>query len=117
MGGGWHTLAAAGGSRRRGSAQRSRRLWLFIACIAALCALLSLFTYRGFRIQGLRRALAAADFGYTEAMITRQDLEYHLALKDDLSAIEDAAREQLGWVLPGEERVVFVDPVGERGGE
>jgi cell division protein FtsB len=36
-------------------------------------------------------------------------LENRLALKDDLSAIEDAAREQLGWVIPGEERVIFID--------
>ena len=28
--------------------------------------------------------------------------------RGDLGAIEEAAREQLGWVRPGEERIIFV---------
>jgi len=110
MGGEWHTRAAAGGSSRRRNAQRRRRPWLLVVGSIALCALLSLFIVRGVRIRGLRQALVSAHDGTTEAMIERQDLERQLALKDDLTAIENAAREQLGWVLPGEERVFFVDP-------
>lgn len=110
MGGEWHTRTAAGGSSRRRNAQRRRRPWLLVVVSVALCALLSLFIARGVRIHGLRQALVSANEGTTEAMIERQDLERQLALKDDLTAIENAAREQLGWVLPGEERVFFVDP-------
>ena len=112
MGGGWHTRTAAGGSSCRRNAQRRRRPWLLVVGSIALCALLSLFIVRGVRIHGLRQALFSAHEGTKEAMIERQDLEHQLALKDDLTAIEDAAREQLGWVLPGEERVFFVDPSG-----
>jgi len=36
---------------------------------------------------------------------------------DDLNAIENAARERLGWVMPGEERVIFVDQADEPGEE
>ena len=82
-----------------------------------MVGLVFLFTVRGLRIQDLRQQLQSSQLGYEQALVERQDLERHLALKDNLAAIEDAAREQLGWVMPGEERVVFVDPTGDSSNE
>jgi len=76
-----------------------------------------LFTVRGIRILDLRGQLQSSLLGYDEAMIERQDLENRLALKDDLASVEDAARELLGWVMPGEERVIFIDRTEESSSE
>jgi len=80
-----------------------------VGCVIVLGALVSLFTVRGIRILSLRQQLQSSLLAHDEAMIERHDLGNQLALKDDLNAIENAARERLGWVLPGEERVIFVD--------
>ena len=117
MVGGRHTLSAVGYSRRRDGAQRSNRLWLLVGCVIVLGALISLFTVRGIRILNLRQQLQSSVLAHDESMIDRQDLEDQLALKDDLAAIEDAVREQLGWVMPGEERVIFVDRTKEPASE
>jgi len=104
------TRLAVGGSRRRDRAQRSRSLWVLLCCVIVLGGLVSLFTVRGIRVLDLRHQLQSSLLGYEHAMIERQDLETQLALKDDLAAIEDAARDRLGWVMPGEVRVIFIDP-------
>ena len=109
MVGGRHTLSAVGGARRRDGAQRSKRLWLLLGCAIILGGLVLLFAVRGVRILDLRRHLQSSQLGYEEAMIERQTLESRLARKDDLACIENAVREQLGWVMPGEERVIFID--------
>lgn len=117
MVGGRHTLSAVGGARRRDGAQRSKRLWLLLGCAIVLGGLVFLFTVRGIRILDLRYHLQSSQLGYDEAMIERQSLENQLALKDDLTSIENAVREQLGWVMPGEERVIFIDQAeGSTGG-
>ena len=115
--GGRHTRPAVGISRRRDRAKRSTRLWLLLGGVVVLGALISLFTVRGIHILDLRHQLHSCLLGYDEAMVERQDLEHQLALRDDLAAIEDAARELLGWVMPGEERVIFVDRTEESAGE
>jgi cell division protein FtsB len=92
-------------------------LWLLVASVVILGSLISLFALRGVRIHTLRHQLEASQLGYDEAMAERQVLEDQLALKDNIDAIEDAAREKLGWVLPGEERVIFIDPAGSSEGE
>ena len=117
MVGGRHTLSAVGVSRRRDRVQRSRRLWLLLGCVIVLGGLVLLFTVRGIRILDLSRQLQSSLLGYDEAMIEREYLEDRLALKDDLASVEDAARERLGWVMPGEERVIFVDRTEESAGE
>lgn len=71
---------------------------------------------RGLRIRDLRQQLAASHVVYEQAWIDRAGLENRLASKDSLSAIEDAARQLLGWVLPGEERVIFVKRAAESAG-
>ena len=115
--GGRHTRSVVGYSRRRDGGQRNNRLWLLLGCAVALGALISLFTVRGIRILNLRQQLQSSVLAHDEAMIDRQDLENRLALKDDLATIEDAVREQLGWVMPGEERVIFVDRTKEPASE
>jgi len=119
MTGGRHTRSAVGYSRRRDGAQRSNGFWLLLGCVVVLAALISLFMIRGISILTLRQQLQSSLLAHDEAMIDRQELERRLALKDNLVTIEDAAREQLGWVMPGEERVIFVGQTeeSEEGGE
>lgn len=114
--GGRHTRSV-GGSYRRYRVQRSKRPWIWLCCLLVLGGLASLFIVRGLRICDLRQQLATAKLDYQQAWIDRAELESQLASKDDLSAIEEAARRQLGWVLPGEERVIFIDRADESPGE
>ena len=115
--GGRHTRSAVGYSRRRDGGQRNNRLWLPLGCVVVLSALICLFAVRGIRILNLQQQLQSSLLAHDDAMIERLDLENQLARKDDLAAIEDAVREQLGWVMPGEERVIFVDRTKEPGSE
>ena len=117
MVGGRHTRSAVGYSRRRNHVLRNSSLWLIVGCVIVLGGLVSLFTVRGIRVANLRHQLQSSLLAHDEAMIERQDLEHQLALKDDLDAIENAARERLGWVMPGEERVIFIDQAAEPVGE
>ncbi|MCK5585617.1 hypothetical protein KAJ02_06045 [Candidatus Bipolaricaulota bacterium] len=117
MVGGRHTLLAAGYSGRRDGAQRRNRLWLLLGCAIVLGTLISLFAVRGTRILTLRQQLQSSLLIHDEAMIERLELENRLALKDDLAAIEDAVRERLGWMMPGEVRVIFVDRTNEPASE
>ncbi|MBE0635315.1 septum formation initiator family protein [Candidatus Bipolaricaulota bacterium] len=87
-----------------------------LCCLLILGALVSPFILRGLRIRDLRQQLATSQVGYEQAWIDRAELEIRLASKDDLSAIEDAARRQLGWVMPGEERVIFIERTEESSG-
>jgi len=69
---------------------------------------LSLFIVQALEIRSLHRELDDLQAVHQAAAIEQASLRERLAEADDLTAIEDAARERLGWVLPGEERVVFV---------
>jgi len=69
---------------------------------------LSLFIVQALEIRSLRRELNDLQAVHQAAVIEQASLRERLAEADDLTAIEDAARERLGWVLPGEEKVVFV---------
>ena len=117
MVGGRHARSAVGSSHRRNRAQRSGSRWILLGCAIVLGGLVLLFTSRGLRIRDLRHQMASSQVAYEQAWIERENLENHLALQDDLSAIEDAARIKLGWVMPGEERVIFIgrteDSLGE----
>jgi cell division protein FtsB len=64
-------------------------------------------------IRSLRRELAALHAAEQAALFEQAVLRERLAEADDLGAVEEAARERLGWVLPGEEKVVFVPPEEE----
>ncbi|MCK5827696.1 septum formation initiator family protein, partial [Candidatus Bipolaricaulota bacterium] len=101
----------------RNRAQRSKGPWILLCCLLVLGGLASLFIVRGLRIHDLRQQLATSQLDYQQAWIDRDELEDRLASKDDLSAIEEAARQQLGWVLPGEERVIFIRRTDESSSE
>ena len=117
MVGGRHARSAVGSSHRRNRAQHSRSRWILLGCAIALGMLVFLFTSRGMRIRNLRHQMASSQVAYEQAWIERENLENHLALQDDLSAIEDAVRTKLGWVMPGEERVIFIKRAEDSSGE
>jgi cell division protein FtsB len=81
-----------------------------VGAIAVVVGVVSLFSVRGIKILELSHQLQSSLLARDEALIERDALEGQLALKDDLATIEDVARAELGWILPGEVRVVFVDP-------
>ena len=81
-----------------------------IGALVVAAALGTVFTVRGVRILHLRHRLEASRLAREEALAERNALERQLSLRDDLAAIEDVARSELGWILPGEVRVVFIDP-------
>lgn len=115
--GGRHVRSAGEYSHRRKRAQRGRSRWILLGCAIVVGGLVLLFTTRGLRIRSLRHQMASSQVAYTQAWIEREDLEAQLASQDDLSAIEDAVRKKLGWVLPGEERVIFINEAGDSSGE
>lgn len=106
--GGRHTRLAVGTARRRRTPWPGVR-WLVLSCVILCGLLVALFAVRGTRILHLRHQLASSSQATTDAMAEGRVLQQQLAGKDDLSAIEDAARRLLGWVMPGDERVIFVD--------
>jgi len=115
--GGERARSAVAETHRRRSMQHRNTRWVLLCCAITICGLATLFTVRGLRIHLLRHQLASSQAAIEQAWIEREDLEAQLALRDDLSTIEDAARRKLGWVLPGEERVIFIDPADESSGE
>ena len=115
--GGRHARLAGEYSHRRKRAQPSRSRWILLSCVLVVGGLLFLFTTRGLRIRGLRNQMASSQIAYEQAWIERENLEAQLASQDDLSAIEEAVRIQLGWVLPGEERVIFINQAEDSSGE
>ena len=108
--GGWHARSVGAARQRSKRAQqgKSRGRWLLLCCALLVGTLIFLFTTRALRIRELRQQLASAQTASEQALVEREELDARLAEQDDLEAIEDAAREKLGWVLPGEERIIFV---------
>ncbi len=104
---------------RRPSGFRVHSVWRIIGAFLLLAAVVSLFSYRGALIVAFRRELLATVTAQEQAIEQRAALEQRLAQRSDPSVIEDEARRQLGWMLPGEERVVFLpaDDASIRGGE
>jgi hypothetical protein len=115
MVGGRNTRLGVGTARRSRRTQSTRTRWLVFGCVLMLGALISLFSLRGARILDLRQHIRTSLADYDTAMVEHEDLQAQLARKDNLTAIEDAARRLLGWVKPGEERVVFVDRTAASG--
>jgi cell division protein FtsB len=119
MVGGGRARSRSGAYLRRPSEPRVRSGWRIIGAFLLLAAVVSLFSYRGARIVSLRRELLATITAQEQAIEQRAALESRLAQRSDPSVIEDEARRQLGWILPGEERVVFLpaEDASTRGGE
>ena len=104
-----------GGRRRRPThhaprrSGRFHRTALFAVGATALGGLvLALFVIHALEIRSLRRDLEALHAAQEAAMIEQAALRERLAEKDDLAAIEAEARERLGWVMRGEEKVIFI---------
>jgi|GEM_PF-570199 len=115
--GGRHARSAGEYSHRRKRAQRSRPRWILLCCAIVVGGGVLLFTTRGLRIRDLRQQMASSQIAYEQAWIERENLETQLASQDDLSAIKDAVHRQLGWVLPGEERVIFINKADDSSSE
>ncbi len=104
-----------GGRRRQSTYHAPRRFGrvhrttLFVVGATVLGGLvLSLFIIQALEIRSLRRDLAALHAAQEAALIEQAALRERLAEKDDLAAIEAEARERLGWVMRGEEKVIFI---------
>ena len=97
------------GDRIRASL-RPRRGLILIASVLVVATLLSiLFVGRQMEIASRRATLEELEQERILALEAQVALRDRLAQRDDLEAIEAVAREKLGLVLPGEEKVVFVE--------
>jgi len=79
-----------------------------VAFSALGCLVVSLFILQALEIRSLRRELQDLQAAQEQALIERAALRERLAEKDDPEAIEEEARERLGWVTRGEEKVIFI---------
>jgi len=99
-------------SLRRGAAapNRVRRNILYLIVFSALgCCVLTLFILQTLEVRSLRRSLQDLQAAQQAALVDQAALRRRLAEKDDPKAVEEEARERLGWVLRGEEKVIFID--------
>ncbi|MEN6368582.1 MAG: septum formation initiator family protein [Thermotogota bacterium] len=89
---------------------RQGRRWVAIG-IAALVVLLVLGTFlsRGLGILRLRHDLVRLDKATVEAAAEQKRLRAELASASTAKVLEDKAREELGLIKPGEEKVIFVE--------
>lgn len=103
-----------GGRRgiRSVASERHRRFrraaWITIAVVVAglVC---SIFLVRWLDLRRLQTELEGIRADQQAALVEQDRLRAELDRRDDPEAIEDRAREELGLVLPGEEKVIFVD--------
>ena len=94
---------------RRNPASRLRRGAWITATLLAVCLVVSFFLLRWFEIRRLESDLAAIHAQQQAALAHQEALHTDLARKDDPEAIEEHAREELGLVKPGEEKVIFIE--------
>ena len=80
-------------------------LWISLVMLGLL---FSLYAIRFLEIHKLNNDLAMLKSEETLAFTMQQELRSRLALKDDPATIELSAREQLGLIKPGEEKVIFI---------
>jgi len=82
-----------------------------VGAVAAAFVLLLVAVFVGRQVEIARRArdLRASEEARTIAISEQEALRARLAEKDDAAAVEAAARERLGLVMPGEEKVIFVE--------
>jgi len=90
--------------------RHARQLVLVIGSIALLfCLLATLFITRWARIGALERDLASLHREQAEAQDVQDALRLRLSLANDPETLEDLARENLGLIYRGEEKVYFVE--------
>jgi cell division protein FtsB len=92
-----------------------RRVVLTLAVAAAVCLILTLFVGRQLEIGRRRRSLLDLEQAQASASTEQTALREQLGMADDLETLEMLARERLGLVMPGEEKVIFVQESGEEG--
>jgi cell division protein FtsB len=86
---------------------RRRRVVAAVGFALLIGWIAAVFAMRGFTIVGLRTELTQLRVDQGAALTEQAALRENLALKDDPQTIEDYARERLGLVMPGEEKVIF----------
>jgi len=102
-----------GGRRGRPLRERKWPRWrlrhlVFAAVFVALGLLASIYITRALEIGHLNRQIQSL-LDQEKTVLDRQAaLHRRLAQKDDPAAIETVARAQLGLVMPGEEKVIFI---------
>ena len=89
---------------------RRGRRWVALG-IAAFVVLFVLGTFvsRGLGILHLRRDLVRLEKATVEATAEQKRLRAELASASSSRVLEDKAREELGLIKPGEEKVIFVE--------
>ena len=80
-----------------------------LVLVAVVGLLASLFLGRFFEIRKLKSELSTLMEQERAALATQEMLREQLALQDDPKVLEDKARELLGLVKPGEEKVIFIE--------
>jgi cell division protein FtsB len=92
--------------RNRTTYQR-RRIVAVVGIALLVCWIAAVFVLRGVEIRALRAELSRIRSEQQVAMAEQASLRGVLALKDDPEVIEDHARDRLGLVMPGEEKIIF----------
>ena len=82
-----------------------------LGAVAAAFVLLLVAVFVGRQVEIARRAhdLRAIKEARTIALHEQKALRTRLTEQDDAAAVEAVARERLGLVMPGEEKVIFVE--------
>ncbi len=94
--------------KKRGALRLDRGLVVYSLIFFLVLFLCLTFIGRSLKIYRLRHDLADLQISLEQEERRRDDLRAHLALKDDPKTIEEVARERLGLVMPGEEKIIFV---------
>ena len=104
----------AGGSARGYAARgqkridyQRRRIVAVVGITLLVCWIAAVFVLRAVEIRGLRAELTRIRSEQQAALAEQAALRETLASKDDPELIEDHARDRLGLVMPGEEKIIF----------
>jgi cell division protein FtsB len=81
-------------------------VWLAVLGTALL---VSLYLVRFATICHLKQDLARISHEQRSALVAQEELRDRLEQKDNPEAIEGLARRLLGLVMPGEEKVIFIE--------
>jgi len=81
---------------------------LFVAVFVAFGLLASIYITRALEIGHLGNQIETLLDQEKTALDRQVTLHQRLAQKDDPAAIERVAREKLGLIMPGEEKVIFI---------
>jgi cell division protein FtsB len=84
------------------------RFWVAAAAVTAAALLLVLFVGRQVEIGRRHQAVVALESDAAAAAVEQDALRERLAAGDDLAQIEQEARQRLGLIMPGEEKIIFV---------